>query len=1012
VTLRDLIPANTAYVAGSTTLNGVAVADPGAGGSPLQNGMPINSPANVTAGAMPANAGATASNIATVTFRVQVSRNVVTGTLISNQGFVNGSGAASGPFPEQPSDNPATPVVNDPTTVVVGNLPLVYALKTVQLAADANNNGIVDPGDTLRYTITLTNSGATPATGVVLSDAVPANTTHVANSVQVNGAAVADPAAGVSPLASGMVVSGGTLAAGGTSVVTFMVRVNSAVASGTIISNQGSVTTAQLPQLLTDADGNPTNGYQPTVIAVGDGQQLAITKSVAVLGGGALLPGSVLEYTIQATNIGSVPATNVVITDDLAPLLTRAAYVAGSATMNGSGNGVSFASPVISANYGATSGTLSPGGSVVVRFRVTLNASVATGSVVSNTAQVIWNTPSQTASASVSVSVGGMPGSGSLSGSVWHDANFNTTLDGGEPTLAGWVVDLYENGGLVGTVSTAADGSYQFSGVTPNAGTSIQYELRFRAPGAGASTALLGWCSSPFTNGMQRISNMVVGAGGVLQELNLPLTPNGVVYNSIVRTPIAGAMLIMLQASNNTPLAGSCFNDPAQQGQVTTSSGYYKFDLTFNDPSCSSGGDYLIRVTPPTSGFMAGESRLIPLLPPYGTDTFPVPACPGDAVSSPPNYCEAQAFTLAPAPSVPAGTGTAYYLHLTLNNLQPGYGQIFNNHIPVDPTLDTAIAITKTAALVNVKRGQLVPYTITLNNTLGVALQNLSVVDTFPPGFKYVAGSARMDGQKIEPLLNTRQLVWNISQLGSSAKHTITFLMIVGSGVSEGEYVNRAQVMVSAADSIASGVATATVRVTPDPDFDCTDIIGKVFDDANANGYADVDEKGLPGVRTVTARGLIATTDEYGRFHITCAAVPDEDRGSNFILKLDDRTLPTGYRLTSENPRVERATRGKMLRFNFGATLHHVVSMDVADGVFEPKSTKLRMQWRPRIDLLLKELRKAPSVLRLSYLGDTETRGLVEDRLKALKKEITAKWDGGYPLTIETEVFWRRGGPP
>jgi hypothetical protein len=25
--------------------------------------------------------------------------------------------------------------------------------------------------------------------------------------------------------------------------------------------------------------------------------------------------------------------------------------------------------------------------------------------------------------------------------------------------------------------------------------------------------------------------------------------------------------------------------------------------------------------------------------------------------------------------------------------------------------------------------------------------------------------------------------------------------------------------------------------VTPDPNFDCTDIIGKVFDDANANGY-------------------------------------------------------------------------------------------------------------------------------------------------------------------------------
>jgi uncharacterized repeat protein (TIGR01451 family) len=522
---------------------------------------------------------------------------------------------------------------------------------------------------------------------------------------------------------------------------------------------------------------------------------------------------------------------------------------------------------------------------------------------------------------------------------------------------------------------------------------------------------------------MQRISNIIVNSGGVLQDLNLPLTPNGVVYNSIMRTAIAGATLTMVQASSKTPLAGSCFNDPAQQGQVTPSGGYYKFDLNFSDLSCPSGGDYLIQVTPPPSGYMAGLSKLIPPTSSSATASFSVPACPGssaDAVPSTPNYCEAQTSDLAPAASVlqaaaassPAKAGTAYYLHLTLDNVQPGYSQIYNNHIAIDPTLNTAIAITKTAAFVNVTRGQLVPYTITLNNTLGVALQNLSVVDTFPLGFKYVAGSARLDGQKIEPVMNTRQLIWNISQLSSATTHTITFLMIVGSGVSEAEYVNRAQVMDNAINSVASGVASATVQVIADPDLDCTDIIGKVFDDANANGYPDAGEKGLPGVRAVTANGLIANTDEYGRFHIDCATVPDQDRGSNFILKLDERTLPTGYRVTSENPQVQRATRGKMLRYNFGATIHHVVSLDIADGVFEPKSTKLRMQWQPRIGLLLKELRKGPSVLRLSYLGDTESRGLVEDRLKALKKEITGKWDGGYRLTIETEVFWRRGSSP
>jgi len=221
-------------------------------------------------------------------------------------------------------------------------------------------------------------------------------------------------------------------------------------------------------------------------------------------------------------------------------------------------------------------------------------------------------------------------------------------------------------------------------------------------------------------------------------------------------------------------------------------------------------------------------------------------------------------------------------------------------------------------------------------------------------------------------------------------------------------------VLNTATGGAASGEATATVRVIPDPDFDCTDVIGKVFDDGNLNGQQDSGEKGLPGVRVVTVRGLIATSDKDGRFHITCAAVPDEDHGSNFILKLDERTLPTGFRLTTENPRVQRATRGKMLRFNFGATIHRVVRIDIADGVFKPNKTELRLQWTSKITQLIEELRKAPSVLRLSYLGDVERKGLVQERLEALKKKITKQWkqsDGGYRLAIETEIFWRRGAP-
>ena len=53
------------------------------------------------------------------------------------------------------------------------------------------------------------------------------------------------------------------------------------------------------------------------MVVVGDGQQLLITKQVAVVGGGAALAGAVLEYVVTVQNIALVPAFDVVITDDL-----------------------------------------------------------------------------------------------------------------------------------------------------------------------------------------------------------------------------------------------------------------------------------------------------------------------------------------------------------------------------------------------------------------------------------------------------------------------------------------------------------------------------------------------------------------------------------------------------------------------------------------------------------------------------------------------------------------------
>jgi hypothetical protein len=111
---------------------------------------------------------------------------------------------------------------------------------------------------------------------------------------------------------------------------------------------------------------------------------------------------------------------------------------------------------------------------------------------------------------------------------------------------------------------------------------------------------------------------------------------------------------------------------------------------------------------------------------------------------------------------------------------------------------------------------------------------------------------------------------------------------------------------------------------------------------------------------------------------------------------------------------VQRATRGKALRINFGASIHRVVGLDVADAVFEPDAIEVREQWEPRFGLLLDELQKAPAVLRLSYVADLESEALVQRRLDALKNRIMTEWstsDAAYELIVEPEIYWRLGGP-
>lgn len=84
-------------------------------------------------------------------------------------------------------------------------------------------------------------------------------------------------------------------------------------------------------------------------------------------------------------------------------------------------------------------------------------------------------------------------------------------------------------------------------------------------------------------------------------------------------------------------------------------------------------------------------------------------------------------------------------------------------------------------------------------------------------------------------------------------------------------------------------------------------------------------EEGIPGVRVTNVEGLVMITDQYGRFHIP--EVSDK-KGKNYILKVDESTVPVGSIFTTENPKVQRLGT-TILKYNFGVALPKITYKDL-----------------------------------------------------------------------------------
>ncbi len=621
-------------------------------------------------------------------------------------------------------------------------------------------------------------------------------------------------------------------------------------------------------------------------------------------------------YTITARNTGgfatSLPYT---VVDTLPAGMVVAAVPTGtgwdcSTTVVGASTATCTSSAVV-----ATGATAAP---------ITLVVNVAAGACATPDANGLCSVAAGTALVNnVRISGGGESGvggtstnntgsdptpvqqAGAVSGRVWRDTNHDRVQAGGEAGVAGMAVEVLDASGiLAGTATTDALGDYRVDGLVPGSGFSV----RFRDPVSGAYYGRPISNDPAGGNDPTATSGTGVVASGVIRNLtvpsgqrarinqSLPLDPSGIVYGTDTRAPVGGIRVELLDAAGVAVPAG-CLVGGANSvltPSAGTLAGAYSFLLNNPVPAgCPGAAAYQLRILP-TSDYVV--SKTLPA--DTGTLTPPI-GCTNGAVGG---ICTVQAQNAAPTGTEP----TPWYTSLRLD---PAAGpDVVNNHIPLDSSIAPALLVIKTGDRAQAELGDSVRYTVVVKRSDSgrALLPVLEVVDTLPAGFRYIDGTAQVNGASIADPVGKPgpALRFSLGTLAGGSTATLTYRVRVGVGAQQGTGINSAQATGTPGatcgttpDALCSNVSQFRVRVTGGVFAADACVVGKVFVDCNHNHVQDGEELGIPGVRMYLTDGTSLISDVEGKYSL-CGLAPRTQ-----VMVVDQTTLPRGSRLTTTSSR-------------------------------------------------------------------------------------------------------------
>ncbi len=263
-TLTEPNPLNTTFVS-------VAVVTVGGGTWTCPNSAPVSC----------TNPSVPPGSTGTITAVYKVNAGTAAGTIISD----TDTGATT-THDTNLTDNSATVNI---AVAVAGQADL-----SVTNSASPNP---VTAGNNITYTQTVANGGPAAANTVVLTEALPANTTFVS---------LSGPAGWACTSTSPFTCSIASLAANASANFTFVVKVNTNVASGSTITQTASVTP-------TVGDPNPGNNTASASVHVADSADLSVTDTASPV---PVIAGNNITYTQVVTNAGPSAATNASLTEN------------------------------------------------------------------------------------------------------------------------------------------------------------------------------------------------------------------------------------------------------------------------------------------------------------------------------------------------------------------------------------------------------------------------------------------------------------------------------------------------------------------------------------------------------------------------------------------------------------------------------------------------------------------------------------------------------------------------